>query len=65
MSGGIEALAREIAAFPPNCVMSDRRSVYETCGMELGAALGLEWSDIVVREIKNARRRKKLAATDK
>ena len=38
-----EALAREIAAFPPHCVMSDRRSVYETCGMELGAALAREY----------------------
>ena len=38
-----EALAREIAAFPPNCVMSDRRSVYETFGMDLPAALAREF----------------------
>src|SRR5438034_8533665 len=34
-----EALAGEIAAFPPNCVASDRRSVHETFGMDLEAAL--------------------------
>jgi len=34
-----EALAREIAAFPPRCVLSDRRSVYETWGLGLDAAL--------------------------
>jgi enoyl-CoA hydratase len=38
-----EALAREIAAFPPNCVLSDRRSVYETFGMDLQAALAREF----------------------
>jgi len=38
-----EALAQEIAAFPPKCVASDRRSVYETCGMDLGAALAREF----------------------
>jgi enoyl-CoA hydratase len=38
-----EALAREIAAFPPRCVRSDRRSVYETWGMELGDALAREY----------------------
>ena len=38
-----EALAREIATFPPNCVMSDRRSVYETFGMDLEAALAREF----------------------
>ena len=38
-----EALAREIAAFPPHCVRSDRRSVYETWGMELGDALAREY----------------------
>jgi enoyl-CoA hydratase len=38
-----EALAREIAAFPPNCVASDRRSVYETFGMDLEAALAREF----------------------
>ena len=38
-----EALAQEIAAFPPHCVRSDRRSVYETWGMELGDALAREY----------------------
>ena len=38
-----EALAGEIAAFPPNCVASDRRSVYETFGMDLGTALAREF----------------------
>ena len=38
-----EALAREIAAFPPRCVESDRRSVYETWGMDLPSALAREY----------------------
>jgi enoyl-CoA hydratase len=38
-----EALAREIAAFPPRCVRSDRRSVYETSGLGLEAALAREF----------------------
>ncbi len=38
-----EALAGEIAAFPPNCVASDRRSVYKTFGMDLGTALAREF----------------------
>jgi enoyl-CoA hydratase len=38
-----EALGREIAAFPPRCVRSDRRSVYETWGMELDDALAREY----------------------
>ena len=38
-----EALARDIAAFPPRCVASDRRSVYETWEMELPAALSREF----------------------
>ena len=38
-----EALAREIAAFPPRCVTSDRRSVYETWEMELPAAFSREY----------------------
>jgi len=38
-----EALAREIAAFPPRCVASDRRSVYETWEVELPAALSREY----------------------
>ncbi len=38
-----EALAREIAAFPPRCVLSDRRSVYETWDLDLDAALTREF----------------------
>src|SRR5207249_3217137 len=34
-----EALAAEIAAFPPRCVLSDRRSAYESEGVTLEAAL--------------------------
>ena len=37
-----EALAREIAAFPPRCVLSDRRSAHETWGLGLEAALARE-----------------------
>jgi enoyl-CoA hydratase len=37
-----EALAREIAAFPPRCVLSDRRSVYETWGLGFEGALARE-----------------------
>ena len=38
-----EALAAEIAAFPPRCVVSDRRSAYESTGRELAAAMGREF----------------------
>jgi len=38
-----EALAREIAAFPPRCVLSDRRSAYESDGVTLEAALRREF----------------------
>ena len=38
-----EALAREIAAFPPRCVLSDRRSVHETWGLDLEKALAREF----------------------
>jgi enoyl-CoA hydratase len=38
-----EALAAEIAAFPPRCVVSDRRSVYESTGLEQTAALAREF----------------------
>lgn len=34
-----EALAAEIAAFPPRCMRSDRLSAYEQAGLELEAAL--------------------------
>src|SRR5919109_2239570 len=38
-----EALARTIAAFPPQCVLSDRRSAYDSAGMPLEAALRREF----------------------
>jgi len=38
-----EALARQIAAFPPRCVLSDRRAAYETWGRDLDAALAREF----------------------
>jgi enoyl-CoA hydratase/carnithine racemase len=38
-----ETLAGDIAAFPPHCVKSDRRSVYETWGMELADAFAREY----------------------
>jgi enoyl-CoA hydratase len=38
-----EALARAIAAFPPRCVRSDRRSAWEGVGVPLAAALGNEF----------------------
>src|SRR2546422_4852129 len=37
-----EALARTIAEFPPNCVLSDRRSAYDSLGKTLDAALRRE-----------------------
>src|SRR5439155_1652106 len=37
-----EALARTLAAFPPNCVRSDRQSAYESVGARLVAALRRE-----------------------
>ena len=39
-----EALARTIAAFPPNCVRSDRRSAWEGAGLPLAAALANEFT---------------------
>ena len=38
-----EGLARLIAGFPPRCVRSDRRSVYETDGLPIDAALRREY----------------------
>ncbi len=38
-----EALAAEIAVFPPRCVLSDRRSAYESEGVTLEAALRREF----------------------
>src|SRR5262245_52684276 len=39
-----EALAAEIAAFPPRCVLSDRRSAYESGVLVLEAALAREFA---------------------
>ena len=39
-----EALARTIAAFPPRCVRSDRRSAWESGGFPLPAALANEFA---------------------
>jgi enoyl-CoA hydratase len=39
-----EALARSIAAFPPRCVRSDRRSAWESPGMPLAAAMANEFA---------------------
>jgi len=39
-----EALAAEIAAFPPRCVLSDRRSAYEADAPALDAALAREFA---------------------
>jgi enoyl-CoA hydratase len=38
-----EALAREIARFPQDCVRADRRSVYRQHGLPVGEALRREW----------------------
>jgi enoyl-CoA hydratase len=39
-----EALARTIAAFPPNCVRSDRRSAWEGMGLSLADAMANEFA---------------------
>ena len=39
-----EALARSIAAFPPRCVRSDRRSAWEGAGLPLTAAMANEFA---------------------
>lgn len=39
-----EALARTIAAFPPRCVRSDRRSAWEGAGLPLVAAMANEFA---------------------
>jgi enoyl-CoA hydratase len=39
-----ESLARVIAAFPPNCVRSDRRSAWEGMGLPLARALANEFA---------------------
>jgi enoyl-CoA hydratase/carnithine racemase len=38
-----EALAREIASFPPECVRADRRSVYLQYGLSVREAMKREW----------------------
>jgi len=38
-----EALAAEIAAFPERCVVSDRRSAYESVGVDVESALAREF----------------------
>jgi enoyl-CoA hydratase len=38
-----EALAAELADFPARCVLSDRRSAYESAGLDLTAALAREF----------------------
>jgi enoyl-CoA hydratase len=38
-----EALAAEIAAFPPRCVLSDRRSAYDGAALSVEAALAREF----------------------
>ena len=38
-----ERLAREIAAFPSRCMLGDRRSAYESQGLDLEAALAYEF----------------------
>ena len=38
-----EALARDIAAFPPHCVRSDRRSAWESAGLPLPDAMANEF----------------------
>jgi len=51
-----EALARLIAGFPPRCVRSDRRSVHETDGMAIDAALAREYElGIVTRDSGESR----------
>jgi enoyl-CoA hydratase len=41
--GFAQALAREIAAFPQECMRNDRRSVYEQAGTPLEAAIAREF----------------------
>jgi enoyl-CoA hydratase len=38
-----EALARQLAAFPPECLRGDRRSAYEQSGLSLEDAIANEW----------------------
>jgi enoyl-CoA hydratase len=38
-----EAMAEEIAAFPPACVRADRLSVYRAHGLPVRAGLESEW----------------------
>lgn len=42
-----EALAHEIARFPPECVRADRRSVYLQHGLSVREALAAEWRNSI------------------
>lgn len=42
-----EALAQEIARFPPQCVRADRRSLYGQHGLPLRDALAAEWRNSI------------------
>jgi enoyl-CoA hydratase len=58
-----EALARSIAAFPPHCVRSDRRSAWESGGLPLPAAMANEFALGKATPIVRARRaRRRFAA---
>jgi enoyl-CoA hydratase len=49
-----EALAREIARFPQECMRADRRSVFAQEGLSEGAALREEWRSAAVFEREGA-----------
>ena len=54
-----EALAAEIAAFPQACVRSDRRSVYDTAGMDEASAMSVEFaygSGVLADALEGAKR---------
>ena len=40
-----EAMAREIAKFPQQAMLADRRSIYETHGLSVREALKIEWAN--------------------
>jgi enoyl-CoA hydratase len=55
-----EALAREIASFPPECVRADRRSVYRQEQLPLEEAMRFEWQNghlpLITEGLPGARR---------
>jgi enoyl-CoA hydratase len=54
-----EALAAEIARFPQACMRSDRRSVYDTAGMNESSALSVEFtygSNVLAEALEGAKR---------